>query len=173
MLSRLKRSTRRLLALLALLPLAVLVLGTIYMLGMTHLEGSPRTFLEGLQWASETLTTTGYGGDNHWKHPALALFVILGQFLGQFLVFLIFPIFVLPYIEEKFEVRLQHVLPPMQGKVLFYRHGLAIEPLLEEMDRAGKPFVVFEEDLSADVAVPPYVHGIDVGARRRCRGTCC
>lgn len=147
MLSRLKRSTRRLLALLALLPLAVLVLGTIYMLGMTHLEGSPRTFLEGLQWASETLTTTGYGGDNHWKHPALALFVILGQFLGQFLVFLIFPIFVLPYIEEKFEVRLQHVLPPMQGKVLFYRHGLAIEPLLEEMDRAGKPFVVFEEDL--------------------------
>ena len=147
MLSRLKRSTRRLLALLALLPLAVLVLGTIYMLGMEHLEGTPRTFLEGLQWASETLTTTGYGGDNKWKHPAVAMFVILGQFLGQFLVFLIFPIFVLPYIEEKFEVRLQHVLPPMQGKVLFYRHGLAIEPLLEEMARAGNPFVVFEEDI--------------------------
>lgn len=147
MLSRLKRSTRRLLALLALLPLAVLVLGTIYMLGMEHLEGTPRTFLEGLQWASETLTTTGYGGDNKWKHPAVAMFVILGQFLGQFLVFLIFPIFVLPYIEEKFEVRLQHVLPPMQGKVLFYRHGLAIEPLLEDMAHAGSPFVVFEEDI--------------------------
>lgn len=148
MLLKLKRSTKRLLALLALLPAAVLLLGTIYMLGMGHLEGAPRTFLESLQWAAETLTTTGYGGDNHWKHPAVALFVILGQFLGQFLVFLIFPIFVLPYFEEKFEVRLQHALPPMEGLVLFYRYGLAIESLLEELNRANSPFVIFEEDIA-------------------------
>ncbi len=148
MLNQLKRSTRRLLALVALLPVAVLVLGTLYMLGMTHLEGTPRSFLASIQWASETLTTTGYGGDNHWQHPAVALFVILGQFLGQFLVFLIFPIFVLPFIEEKFEVRLQHVLPPMEGKVLFFRYGLAIESLLEQLDRASSPFVVFEEDFA-------------------------
>jgi voltage-gated potassium channel len=147
MLSRLKRSTKRLLALLALLPAAVLVLGTIYMLGMEHLEGTPRTFLESIQWASETLTTTGYGADNHWNHPAVALFVIVGQFLGQFLVFLIFPIFVLPYVEEQFEVRLQHGLPPMDGTVLFYRYGPAIEPLLEEFSRIKSPFVIFEEDM--------------------------
>lgn len=147
MLSKLKRSTRRLLALLALLPAAVLLLGTIYMLGMEHLEGSPRTFLESMQWASETLTTTGYGNDSHWKHPAVALFVILGQFLGQFLVFLIFPVFVLPYVEERFEVRLQHILPPMAGKVLFYRYGPAIESLLEEFNRTHSPFVIFEEDM--------------------------
>ena len=83
MLPRLKRSTKRLLALLALLPAAVLVLGMIYMLGMEYLEGTPRTFLQSIQWASETLTTTGYGADNHWNHPAVALFVILGQFLGR------------------------------------------------------------------------------------------
>ena len=77
------------------------------MLGMEHVEGTPRTFLQSIQWASETLTTTGYGADNHWNHPAVALFVILSQFLGLFLVFLIFPIFVLPYVEEQFEVRLQ------------------------------------------------------------------
>ena len=148
MLSRLKRSTRRLLALLALLPAAVLILGTIYMLGMEHLEGTPRTFLESIQWASETLTTTGYGGDNRWNHPAVALFVILGQFLGLFLVFLIFPIFVLPYVEERFEVRLQRTLPPMDGRVLFYRYGPAIEPLLEEFTRTNSPFVIFEEDMA-------------------------
>ena len=68
-------------------------------------------------------------------------------FLGPFLVFLVFPIFVLPYIEEKFEVRLQHALPPMHGKVLFYRYGLAVEPLLEQFDRTRTPFVIFEEDL--------------------------
>ena len=147
MLSKLKRSTRRLLALLALLPSAVLILGTLYMLGMEHLEGTPRTFLQSLQWASETLTTTGYGADSRWDNPVVAIFVICGQFLGQFLVFLIFPIFVLPYFEEQFEVRLQHVLPPMAGKVLFYRFGPAIESLLEEFKRTESPFVIFEEDM--------------------------
>ena len=147
MFSPLKRSTKRLLALLALLPLAVLVLGTIYMFAMTYLEDSPRTFLESLQWAAETLTTTGYGNDSHWTHPVVALFVILGQFIGQFVVFLVFPVFVLPYFEERFEMRLQHILPPMRGKVLFYRYGPAIESLLDEFKRTNSPFVVFEEDL--------------------------
>jgi Trk K+ transport system NAD-binding subunit len=78
----------------------------------------------------------------------MALFVVLGQFMGQFLVFLIFPIFFLPYFEEQFEARLPHLLPPMAGVVLFYRHGPAIETLLEEFVRAKSPFVVFEEDLA-------------------------
>jgi len=133
--------------LLALLPAAVIVMGSIYMFGMVHLEGAPRTFLESLQWATETLTTTGYGSDSHWNNPAVALFVILGQFMGQFLVFLIFPVFVLPYFEERFEVRLQHVLPVMTDKVLFYRYGPAIESIVEEFKRTNSPFVIFEEDM--------------------------
>ena len=146
---RLKRSTKRLLVLIALLPAAVLVLGAIYMVLMGSLEGAPRTLLESLQWASETLTTTGYGNDSHWKHPLVAMFVIFGQFLGQFFVFLIFPVFVMPFFEEQFEVRLQHVLPQMDGKVLFYRYGPAIESLLDDFQRARSPFVIFEEDMQA------------------------
>ena len=42
MFANLKRSTRRLLMLLAVLPTTVLILGTIYMIGMTYLEGTPR-----------------------------------------------------------------------------------------------------------------------------------
>ena len=145
--SRFKRSTKRLLLLLALLPVAVVVLGTLYMLGMDHLEGTPRTFLESIQWASETLTTTGYGADNRWKHPVVALFVIVGQFIGQFMVFLIFPFAVLPYVEERFELRFPHALPPMTGKVLFYRYGPPIESLVEDFKRAGSPFVILEEDM--------------------------
>jgi len=148
MLSRFKRSTRGLLALTALLPAAVLVIGTLYMLGMDHLEGTPRTLLQGLQWASETITNTGYGADNRWEHPVMALFVVVTPFIGQFLVFLIFPVLVLPYFEERFEVRLQHELPPMDGKVLIYRYGPAVEPLLEEFDRTRSAFVIFEEDMA-------------------------
>ena len=145
---KLKRSTKHLLALLVLLPTAVLTLGMIYMLGMEHLEGSSRTLLQGIQWASETITNTGYGADNRWNHPVMAMFVIITPFIGQFLVFLVFPVVVLPYFEEQFEVRLQHVLPPMAGKVLFYRYGPAIESLLEEFNSANSPFVIFEEDMA-------------------------
>jgi Trk K+ transport system NAD-binding subunit len=146
--TKLKRSTRRLLALLVLLPTAVVVLGALYMLGMDHLEGAPRTFMQSLQWASETITNTGYGADNRWNHPVMALYVIVTPFIGQFLIFLIFPVVVLPYFEERFEVRLQHVLPPMAGKVLFYRYGPAIESLLEEFNSTNSPFVIFEEDMT-------------------------
>jgi voltage-gated potassium channel len=124
-----------------LLPLAVLLLGTLYMLGMNHLEGSPRTFLQALQWASETMTNTGYGADNRWNHPVMAAFVIITPFIGQFLVFLIFPVLVLPYFEDKFEVRLQQVLPPMAGLVLFYRYGPTIESLVVEFENADSPFL--------------------------------
>jgi voltage-gated potassium channel len=141
-----KGSARRLLTLLTLMPLAVVVLGLLYMTGMTYLEGQPRTFLQGLQWASETMTNTGYGADNRWNHPVMATFVIVTPFIGQFLVFLVFPVLVLPYFEEKFEVRLQHELPPMTGKVLFYRYGPAIESVIVEFDAANSPFVILEED---------------------------
>lgn len=147
MLHRFQRSTRRLIVLLALLPAAVLVLGILYMLGMIYLEGNPRTFWESLEWASETLTTTGYGADAHWDHPVMTLFVMGTQFLGMFLVFMIFPVYVLPYFEERFEARLPRTLPPMAGRTLFYRYGPAIDSLLEECQRVGLPFVIFEEDI--------------------------
>ncbi len=144
---KISRSTQRLLLFVAALPAALVIMALIYMTGMAHFEGSPRTFLESLQWASETLTTTGYGNDSHWQHPVFALFVILGQIMGQFLVFLIFPIFLLPYLEDRFQTRLPRQLPAMAGKVLFYRHGPAIESLLVEFQRSGTPFVIYEEDM--------------------------
>ena len=63
--SKLKRSTKNLLALLVLLPTAVLVLGTIYMLGMTHLEGAPRTFLQGVQTILRNFAAGARKGDHH------------------------------------------------------------------------------------------------------------
>ena len=144
---KLKRSSKRFLSILGILPLTVVLLAWIYMQGMQHLEGHPRSFLQSLQWATETITTTGYGADNAWSHPVMALYVVLVQFAGQFLIFLVFPMVILPYFEEQFEVRLQHQLPAMAGKVLFYRYGPAIESLLDEFKNKGTPFVILEEDM--------------------------
>src|SRR6266496_6458517 len=100
------RSTRRLIALTIGLVAFVIGSALLYQLGMTHLEGKPRTFWEGITWAAETLSTTGYGYDSHWKHPAMVLLVVAVEFVGVFLFFLIVPIFMIPFLEERFEERL-------------------------------------------------------------------
>jgi len=144
--AHISRSSRRLLVLLASLPAAVLLLGTLYMLGSTYLEHSPRGLWQGMEWAAETLTTTGYGADARWHSSLMTLFVIVAQFLGLFLVFMIFPVYVLPYFEERFESRLPRALPEMGGRVLFYRYGPAVDSLIEELQRVRVPFVVLEEE---------------------------
>jgi Trk K+ transport system NAD-binding subunit len=145
---RISRSTRRLLALLASMPAALLVFAILYMIGSTYLEGKPATFWSSLEWASETLTTTGYGAYAPWYHPVMILLVILTQFVGMFFLVLVFPVYVLPYIEERFEMRLPHFLPPMTGRVLFYGYGPAIDSLLEEFQQGSSAFVIFEEDMA-------------------------
>ncbi|HEV7515886.1 MAG TPA: ion channel, partial [Thermoanaerobaculia bacterium] len=101
-----KCSQKRLLLLFLGLPVLVLGCTLLYMVGMSYLEGSPRGFWDSLEWSAETLTTTGYGADSHWRHPAMVLLVVTVQFVGVFLVFLIFPLFLIPFLEERFETRL-------------------------------------------------------------------
>ncbi len=145
---KLKRSTRRLLLLFASLPVVVLLLALLYMAGMGTLEHSPRGFWFSLEWAAETLTTTGYGADSHWGSPLMVLLVIVGQFLGVFLVFLVFPIYLLPFFEERFEGRLPAALPAMEGGkcVLVYHYDPTVAMLIDDLARFGRRVVVLEED---------------------------
>lgn len=137
-------SKRRLALLLLAVPLLVVVSGLLYMLGMVHLEESPRDFWQSLSWAAETLSTTGYGADARWQHPAMVAFVICLQFGGVFLIFLIFPIYLIPFLEERFEQRLPTAVEPLAGHVVVYRYGSAVETLLAELDRAGVEVVIIE-----------------------------
>ncbi|MEF8770847.1 two pore domain potassium channel family protein [Candidatus Accumulibacter contiguus] len=109
----LQRSTWRLLGLLISMPAAVVLFGSVFMVASEYLEGKPMGFWSSLEWASETLTTTGYGAYAPWQHPLMIVFVILTQFVGMFFLVLVFPFYVMPYIEERFEVRLPHRLPEM------------------------------------------------------------
>lgn len=141
-----KRSTRRLIALLVSLPAIIVLLGGLYMLGMAYLENSPRSFWSSVEWASETITTTGYGADSRWQSPVMNLLVIFTQVLGMFFYVLFFPIYVLPYLEEQFEARLQRSLPPMDGRVLIQRYGPAVDSLVVELGHVGIPLVILEQD---------------------------
>ncbi|MBL8425362.1 MAG: Trk K+ transport system NAD-binding subunit [Candidatus Accumulibacter regalis] len=146
MIGHFKRSTRRLFALILSIPLVILAGGLLYMFLMTHLENSPRDFWTSVEWAAETLTTTGYGHDSHWTHPAMILFVIFFELVGMSFYVLIFPVFFLPYFEERFEQRLPGNLPEMNGRVLIHRYGPAVDSLVEELRRVGTAFVILEQD---------------------------
>ncbi|MGD8680304.1 MAG: hypothetical protein PVJ33_08030, partial [Lysobacterales bacterium] len=66
-----RRSTRGLLLLLIIVPLTLLLFGLLYMVGENMLEHHDRDFWTSLEWAAETLTTTGYGADSQWSHPLM------------------------------------------------------------------------------------------------------
>ncbi len=140
------RSLRRLVYLILSLPVLLFVLALVYQAGMIHLEGQPRSLGEALQWAAATLTTTGFGRDATWTHPLMEIFVIFVQFAGVMLIFLVVPVVLLPYLEERFEARLPTTLPNLSGHVLIYRYGRAVSALVEELERSGIPTVIFEED---------------------------
>lgn len=94
-----------------LLPVVATTLAVIYRYGMLHLEGTSRTFGESLQWAVATMTTTGFGRDTSWNHPMMEAFVIVAEFAGVAMIFLVFPVFVIPFLDERFQSRLPSTLP--------------------------------------------------------------
>jgi len=137
---------KRLLLLLLSLPFLVLATSFLYMAGMAQLEDSPLGFWDSLAWAGETLTTTGYGHQGHWDHPLMVVFVTLAQFIGVFIVFLVFPIYLIPYLEERFEARVPRTAPAMHDHVVIFHYGPAVETLLGELSRAEVSMLVVEQD---------------------------
>jgi Trk K+ transport system NAD-binding subunit len=141
------RSRRRLLSLLAALPVLVVLLALLYQAGMAVLEGQRRGFWDSVLWAASTLTTTGYGLDHTWRHPAMVSYVTVVQFLGLFMVYLIFPIFFIPFLEERFELRLPQDAPRDAAQhAVIYRYGPAVETLIAELAAAHVPTLVIEPD---------------------------
>jgi len=142
-----KRSRKRLLAVATGLVLFLLGAAVLYQIGMASLEGKPRTFWDALEWAAETLSTTGYGRDFRWSHPAMVLFVIFVQFVGVFLFFLVVPVVLLPFLEERFEERLpRRASERLANHVIVFRYGAAVESLLQRLRDREVPTLVVETD---------------------------
>jgi len=159
-----QKSRLRILALVGTLLGLLIIFTVLYMLGMSHLEGKPRGFWSSLEWAAETLSTTGYGADHSWSHPLMTMFVALVQFVGVFLVFLIFPIVLIPVLEKRFATRLATHCPPLTGHVVIFRYGPAVTTLLEELATSNVPTVVVEEDEATARRVQDRKHRVVYGS---------
>lgn len=142
-----QRSSRRLVLLIAGLIAFVLLSALFYQVGMARLEGKPRSFLQSLEWAGETLSTTGYGADATWTHPLMVIFVVAVQFVGVFLVFLIIPIYLFPFLEERFEEKVPRAAPAdLTGHVVVYGFAPTVETLLQRLAAHDVPALVLEMD---------------------------
>jgi len=142
-----KRTRIRLLTLVAVLVAFLFVVTVLYDFGMARLEGKPRTLLQSIEWTSDTFTTTGYGRDTHWSHPAMVLLVIVVQSAGMIVVPMVIALFVLPYLAERFEQRLPRAADPrLDEHVIVYRFGPAVETLLVRLREKSIPTLVAETD---------------------------
>jgi Trk K+ transport system NAD-binding subunit len=142
-----QRSQKRLIALTIGLIIFVIGAALLYQIGMSALEGKPRSFWDSIEWAAETLSTTGYGRDTQWASPVMVLFVVAVQFVGVFLFFLIVPVVLLPYLEERFEERLpRHADSRLSNHIIVYRFGPAVETLLQRLKTRSIPSLVVETD---------------------------
>ncbi len=140
------RSYNRFLPLIGVLVVVLIVLSLLYMIGMEHLEGKPRSFWQALQWAAGTTSTTGYSVDTSWQHPAMVLFVVVTQFLGVTMIFLVLPMFLVPLLEERFETKLPQDSANARDHVVIFDYGPAVATLITELEQAGIPTVIIDED---------------------------
>jgi len=147
--SPMRRPFNRLFLLFGFLVVTLIVVAVTYMVGMHYLEDQERDFWSALEWASETLTTTGYGNDAHWENPLMIVFVAAVQFFGLMVTLSIVPIVLIPWFESRFEARLPQTLPDnIDDFVLIYRWGPAVSSLVTDMDRQNIPAVILEENES-------------------------
>jgi Trk K+ transport system NAD-binding subunit len=141
------RLQNRILLLLGAVPVMIVLAAIIYMSGMTYLEDSPRSFWDSIGFAGETLSTTGYGADAQWRHPLMVAYAVLLQFIGVFFVFLIIPVFLVPFLEDRFEERLPRAAPAkLKDHVVIFRYGAAVETLVDNLAKADIATLIVETD---------------------------
>lgn len=136
----------RFVALVGVLAAVLLAMALLYMLGMGALEGKPRTYWQALQWAAGTMSTTGYSPDTSWTHPVMVVYVVVAQFTGVALFFVVLPLFLVPVLEERFETRLPTQAAGVRDHVVIFDHDETVATLLGELSQAGIASVIVDED---------------------------
>ena len=140
------RSHKRLLMLIGALFALLFLLTLLYWLGMNYLEGKPRTLWQALQFAAGTTSTTGYGPETSWAHPLMVVFVVVAQFMGVTLIFMVFPMYLIPMLEERFETKLPTVAADIKNHVVIFDYGPTVATLVNELKQNDIPTLIVDED---------------------------
>ena len=140
------RPGQRFLALIGMLAAVLVGMALLYMLGMALLEDKPTNFWQALLWAAGATSTTGFGPDTDWTHPLMVVFVVFAQFMGVALFFVVLPIYLMPFLEDRFETRLPTAVRDARDHVVIFDYDATVATLLTELSQAGIPSVIIDED---------------------------
>lgn len=144
-----QRSRKRFAELLIALVAVLFSAAVLYELGMSFFEHKNRSFVEAVEWAAATISTTGYA-ETTWSHPAMALLVIAVEFLGVFLVPIVIIFYLVPLITERFEQRVpREPAEKLTNHVVIFRYGPAVESLLQRLRAESVPTLLVETDEAA------------------------
>jgi len=125
----------------------MLAYAVVYNYGMNAIEGDPVTFLHSLQVVVETFTTTGFGSDAPWTTPEMNVLVIVMDLTGVVLIFLALPVLVFPLFEEAVATSVPTAVDDdVTDHVVICTYTPRADPLIDELDSVGVPYVVVEPD---------------------------
>lgn len=137
----------------------ILAYGVIYQWGMAVFEGYEKSYIHSLQVVIESVTTAGYGGDSPWTSNFMNIFVIWMNMTGVILVFLAFPLFVLPMIREAIQPR-----PPesvdLEDHVIICSISKRASILQSELQSKSIPYVIV--DLDEEEVINLHQEGVPV-----------
>jgi Trk K+ transport system NAD-binding subunit len=137
---------RRIFASLLTLVALVVAYSFIYKWAMLRFEGVEITIFDSLQVVVESFTTAGFGGDTeHWNTAVINLIVVGMNITGVALVFLALPLFVVPLFQQALEESPQESTD-LTDHVIICSYNSREEVLRSELEAAGVPFVVIEDD---------------------------
>ena len=127
--------------------IAVVVAYTLlYRWAMFNFEGVERSVFESLQVVIESFTTAGFGGDaDQWQTAPMNVLVVVMNLTGVLLVFLALPLFVVPLFQQALEDSPQRSTD-LVDHVVICSYNSREDVLRSELDAAGVPYVIIEED---------------------------
>lgn len=130
----------------------ILVYAVIFLWSMAFFENRDVTFAQSIQVVVESLTTSGYGGFAPWESNFLNYFILIMNLTGVVLVFVAFPVFFLPFLQNALEKS-----PPTKisktNHVIICSYSANAEVLIKELVSRNQDYVIIEsgEEMAKDL----------------------
>ena len=137
----------------------IVLYAKIFVWSMAVFESREVTFPQGLQVVVESLTTSGYGGFSPWESDFMNYFVLIMNLTGVVFVFVAFPVFFLPFLQNAIEKS-----PPTSvnkaNHVIICSYSTHAEVLIKELIARNLDYVIIEP--KKQVAKELFMSGINV-----------
>ncbi|WP_435194455.1 potassium channel family protein [Natronomonas sp. EA1] len=117
----------------------------LYQFVIAVFEGETVSFAKALLTVTESFTTVGFGEDSGlWSTTPVYLFLVVVQLTGVSLVFLAFPVFLAPYLQERISTTPPTAVDGIADHVILAGFTSRGKALVEELDARDRPYVVIE-----------------------------